>query len=76
MTVALRRHPREGQVADRPAGHLLPDEPTRHEVSAIDLSSGVVDEKWSFQRMVVVAGAVSVALWLGLGALVLKALTS
>jgi len=30
---------------------------------------------WSFQRMIVVASAVSVALWLGLGAVVLKALS-
>jgi hypothetical protein len=72
MNVALRQ-PRQRQVADFPAAHPLAEAQARQAVGAMDLSSD--EQSWSFQRMIAVAGAVSVVLWLGLGALVWKALT-
>lgn len=74
MTVALRQYPREGQAADFPAASSV-DTQAPHDLGVIDLSSEADEKTWSFQRMVVVASAVSAALWLGIGALVVKALS-
>jgi len=74
MTVALRQHPREGQATDFPAASLA-DTQAPHDLGVIGLSSEADEKTWSFQRMVVAASLVSAALWLGIGALVVKALS-
>lgn len=74
MTVAFRQHPREGQAADFSAASLA-DSQAPHDLGVIDLSSEADEKTWSFQRLVVVASVVSAALWLGIGALVVKALS-
>jgi hypothetical protein len=67
MTIALRQ-----PLADR---HLA-DVQATPEADAHDLAyEGFEAATWSFQRMITVAGAISAVLWLGLGAVVWKALT-
>lgn len=74
MTVALRQHVREEQAADIPTRPFA-DTQAPYDLGVIDLSSEADERTWSFQRMVVVASVASAALWLGIGALLLKALS-
>ena len=74
MTVALRQHPREAQAADFQTGSFA-DTQAPYDLGGIDPSSEADERTWSFRRMVVVASVASAALWLGIGALLLKALS-
>jgi hypothetical protein len=75
MTVAFRHPPRHTPVAYPTASDHPADAQTRSEVIVPGLPAGARDGQWSFQRMIVMATAISVALWFGLGALIWKAIS-
>ena len=76
MTVAFRQPPHQTPVAYPTASDHPADAQTRSEAGAPDFSAGAArDGQWSFQRMIVMATAISVTLWFGLGALIWKAIS-
>lgn len=73
MTIALRQ---PLPLTDAAASDQLASGQTRPEAGVAPRSYDAAQEqKWSFQRMIAVTGVISVVLWLGLGALVWKALS-
>jgi len=73
MSIALRQHSRQEAQTDFPPTRPAVDAYAQHDVGALDTSGQ--ERGWSFQRMIAVAGGISAVLWLGLGALVWKAIS-